>query len=290
MGQALEKPYYETFQEINELGIQLAYRTAPGGYHPLHWHEEIELLYQLNGGAEVQIEGRKYHVANKHLVVIDSRQVHSTYTHSDTSLFLCVHISRKYMEKYMPDIDLYQIRCLPDEIRNEQFPEYLILCKQMEQLTRLYIEDATAFLMEAEGIIMQALALLIRHFSIRSASGNAHSGDHQTLSRIREVISYVDENFRSPISLQDIADQLGLGKEYFCRFFKKNMGMSFLQYVNEVRVSRIYQDLIRTGLPVSRLAEENGFTNQKLFNRTFKEIYGCTPSAVRKNKIKENTK
>ena len=104
----------------------------------------------------------------------------------------------------------------------------------------------------------------------------------QTLTRIREVITYVDENFRNPISLQDIADHMGLGKEYFCRFFKKNMEMSFLQYVNEVRVSHIYQDLIRTDTPISELAEENGFTNQKLFNRTFKKIYGCTPSAVRR--------
>lgn len=284
MGQPFFKPYYETFQEINELGIQLAYRTAPGGYHPLHWHEEIELLYQLNGAAEVQIEGRKYHVANKHLVVIDSRQVHSTYAHSDTSMFLCIHISRKYMEKYLPDIDLYQIQCIPDAVTDRQFPDYLILCRLMEQLTRLYIEDATAYLMESEGIIMQALALLIRHFSTRSASANAHSSDPQTLTRIRGVITYVDENFRNPVSLQDIADHLGLGKEYFCRFFKKNMGMSFLQYVNEVRVSHIYQDLIRTDKPVSQLAEENGFTNQKLFNRTFKKIYGCTPSAVRKTK------
>ena len=65
MKQTSGNPYYETFHQINELGVQLAYHTTPGGYHPLHWHEEIELLYQLNGEADVQIEGRKYHIANK---------------------------------------------------------------------------------------------------------------------------------------------------------------------------------------------------------------------------------
>lgn len=63
------------------------------------------------------------------------------------------------------------------------------------------------------------------------------------------------------------------------------MGMSFLQYVNEVRISHIYQDLIRTDTPVGELADQNGFSNQKLFNRTFKEIYGCTPSSVRINNL-----
>ena len=57
--------------------------------------------------------------------------------------------------------------------------------------------------------------------------------------------------------------------------------MSFLQYVNKVRVSHIYQDLIRTDIPVGELADQNGFSNQKLFNRTFKEIYGCTPREAR---------
>ena len=58
--------------------------------------------------------------------------------------------------------------------------------------------------------------------------------------------------------------------------------MSFLQYVNEVRVTHIYQDLIHTDTPISELMEQTGFTSQKLFNRTFREIYGCTPSQVRK--------
>ena len=279
----MEHPYYETFQEINELGIQLAYYTTPGGYHPLHWHEEIELLYPLNGESTIQIEGQKYQISNKHLTVIDSRQVHSTYTYSDTSMFICIHISRKYMEKYLPDLDMYQIHCIPDKITDEQFPEYLSVCKQMEQLTRLYIEDVSAYLMEAEGIILQILAHLIRFFSVRVVS-NDNSADKLTLKRIRNVITYVEDHFREPVSLHDIAGHLGLGKEYFCRFFKKNMGISFLQYVNEVRVSHIYQDLIRTDAPVSELAEKNGFSNQKLFNRTFKEIYGCTPSSVRKSK------
>lgn len=278
----METPYYETFQEINSLGSRLAYSTTPGGYHPLHWHDEIELLYQLNGEATIQIEGRRYQIPKKHLTVIDSRQVHSTYTYSDTSMFICIHISRQYMERYLPDIDLYKIHCIPDEISDKRFPEYRVICQMLENLTRLYIENASAFLMEAEGIILQILAHLIRHFSSCSVS-QITSANKLTLDRIRKIISYVEEHFREPVSLENISGYLGLTKEYFCRFFKKNMGMSFLRYVNEVRISHIYQDLIRTDTPVHEIAEQNGFQNQKLFNRTFKEIYGCTPSSVRKS-------
>ena len=61
------------------------------------------------------------------------------------------------------------------------------------------------------------------------------------------------------------------------------MGTSFLQYLNEVRITHIYQDLQNTDHPISEIMAANGFTNQKLFNKTFKNIYGCTPSSIRKS-------
>ena len=275
---------YETYRKVDTEGIYLSYSTAPGGYHPLHWHEEIELLYQLNGRSDIQIDGEKYQIQNKLLTVINSRQVHSIHTYSDTSMFICVHISKKLIEKYIPDIDLYRIYCIPDDIPDSQFPEYLSVCRQMEALLRLYITDKPAWQMESEGIILQVLAQLIRHFSRKSAPDEIglSSADRISFNRIRDVITYVEEHFREPISLQDIAGHLGLGREYFCRFFKKNMGMSFLRYLNEVRISHVYRDLEQTDAPIAEIAEKNGFLNQKLFNRTFREVYGCTPSAVRR--------
>ncbi len=275
---------YETYRKVDTEGIYLSYSTAPGGYHPLHWHEEIELLYQLNGRSDIQIDGEKYQIQNKLLTVIDSRQVHSIHTYSDTSMFICVHISKKLIEKYIPDIDLYRIYCIPDDIPDSQFPEYLSVCRQMEDLLRLYITDKLAWQMESEGIILQVLAQLIRHFSRKSAPDEIglSSADRTSFNRIRDVITYVEEHFREPISLQDIAGHLSLGREYFCRFFKKNMGMSFLRYLNEVRISHVYRDLEQTDAPIAEIAEKNGFHNQKLFNRTFREVYGCTPSAVRR--------
>ena len=60
------------------------------------------------------------------------------------------------------------------------------------------------------------------------------------------------------------------------------MNLSFLNYLNEVRLAHVYHDLQTSDLPISEIMLQNGLTNQKLFNRTFKELYGCTPSEVRK--------
>ncbi len=275
-----ESPYYEKFNEPLTSGYRITYITTGGGYHPPHWHEELEILYHLNGDSDITIDGKTYHQKNKHMIVIDSRQVHSTYTHDRSSMFVCIHISKSYMEKYVPNLDLYEFHCTPEDINDNNFRDYFDTCMLLQNLTRTYMRDPVALSMETEGYVLLILARLIQHFAFLRTTVPTGT-DALTAERFRSIISYVHEHYKEPISLQDAADTLGLNKEYFCRFFKKYMGVSFLQYVNSVRAAHVYADLQNTDMTVSECMEADGFTNQKLFNRVFKNIYGCTPSSVK---------
>ncbi len=276
-----EVPYYETFHEPLDSGYNIEYVTAAGGYHPPHWHDELEILYHLNGDSDITIDGKKYHLEKKHMIVIDSRQVHSTYTRDWQSMFVCIHISKKYMEKFVPGLRQYHISCTPDMITDENFKEYYDICKILQNLTQAYIQDKVTVKIETASDVLMILTLLIQNFSQVYAPIANHQ-DALSEERIRDTIDYVAAHYKEPVVLQDIADVLGLNKEYFCRFFKKHMGMTYLQYVNEIRIAHAYRDLKMTDEPVSMVMENNGFTNQKLFNRLFKQVYGCTPSQVRK--------
>lgn len=196
-------------------------------------------------------------------------------------MFLCIHITKKMLESYLPNIDLYRINCFPETITDNQFTEYRQICQYLEYLTRIYMQGAPTYALEADGILLQLISHLLRSFSTITTL-QLSDMDQLSRDRIQTVITYVDEHFASPISLKDICDKLGLGKEYFCRFFKKNMNQSFLNYLNEVRLTHAYRDLQTTDLSISQIMEQNGLTNQKLFNKTFRELYGCTPSEVRK--------
>ncbi len=274
-------PTYEKIHELNEMGLNLAFRTRPGGYYPPHWHEVMEIIFPLNGDAVINIEGAEHPLYKRQATVVAPRQVHSTRCSSTVGMFLSVHISESMLEKYLPDIELYRIRCYADEVTDEQRPAYDEICEKLDEVIRLYIGNPAAADMESEGIILQVLALLIRHFSVKTADIPLNQVDALTRERLIELITWVDEHYSEPLSTIDAADLLGLSVEYFCRFFKKNMNTTFLQYVNEVRATHVYHDLTETDLSVADIAEQNGFTNQKLFNRVFKTIYGRTPSAVR---------
>ncbi|WP_418442929.1 AraC family transcriptional regulator, partial [Blautia sp.] len=55
------------------------------------------------------------------------------------------------------------------------------------------------------------------------------------------MLNYISENYKRPISLDEIAGVAYLQTGYFCRFFKKKMGVTFLEYQNEYRLSFIYK-------------------------------------------------
>ena len=278
----MDQSNYENIFETSILGISLAFCSTPGGYHPSHWHEEMEILYPLNGEAKITVENRTYKLPNKNATVVEACKIHSTFS-SKNAMLLRILISIERLQNYMPDIMLYQIQCIPQNISEEQFPQYYKVCELLAGLTRLYMYDAATFRLEAEGFILQATATLIRFFSIKETL-NSPKTDPLTVERIRSVIRYVEQHYNENITLYDVSSLLGISREYFCRIFKKNTGNSFQQYLNDFRLARIYSDLQTTSLPVSEIMEKNGLTCQKQFNQSFKRRYGCTPSSVRKSK------
>lgn len=277
----MNQGYYEVHKESSPLGIRILYQTIPGGFYPLHWHDELELLYSLNGDAELLMEGKSYHLPRKHLTVIESRQAHSNLVHGDAAMNICVHISKNKLKSYLPDIELYEIVCIPEQIQDEQFSAYYEICRMMAQLTKLYVMDAPGYNLESEGLVLQILSHLLRNFAVRREAIAPDPGQ-MSASRIYQVLSWVEEHYQEHVSLTDVSDIVCVSREYFCRLFKKNMGITFQQYLDEVRLNHVYQDLLNTDDPVLDIMENNGFTNQKRFHSSFKKLYGCTPSQVRK--------
>ena len=86
------------------------------------------------------------------------------------------------------------------------------------------------------------------------------------LERLAEITAYIEEHHREKITLEDIASNFYLSREYFQPiFFRQNSGVTFSRYVNQVRLMHIYHDLCSTGEGVMELAEKHGFANYKHF-------------------------
>lgn len=274
-----QKNTYEDVRLQPDVGFDIRFVTMNHN-SPFHWHRELEILYILNGHATVNMDGERYELNPLDAIVMDYAKIHEVIYELPQTMGICIHVSRQMLRRFLVDSELLAIQCTGQWLTQEQQPYYSELCSYLKELTVLYVNQNQTYQLKSTALILEILASLIEHFSepVTKSVSAAKSGN---MERLEQICDYVEHHYKEEITLQDAADELGLNKEYFCRFFKQNTGSSFIQYVNQVRINYIYQDLLHTEDSVQEIMERHGFFNQKLFYRMFKERYDSTPREVR---------
>ena len=84
------------------------------------------------------------------------------------------------------------------------------------------------------------------------------------------------------MTVKEIADRVEFSESHFMRYFKDNMGTSFVDYLREYRLTMAARLLVASDATILSIAEEVGFDNLSYFNRAFKKHYGVTPSQYRR--------
>ena len=100
---------------------------------------------------------------------------------------------------------------------------------------------------------------------------------------ISSVISYIQKNFRNDIKLRDVANHIYLSEKYFSGFFKKETGISFSDFLTNIRIENACHMLIHTNDSIEFIAHDSGFNSPNHFHYTFKKITGMTPGEFRAN-------
>ncbi len=270
------------FEKVNlepDVGFDIRFVTMKHN-SPFHWHRELEILYILNGHATVNMEGKEYHVNPLDAIVMDYSKVHEVIYELPQTMGICIHISRQLLYRYLPNPELIEIHCSGETLTKEQQDTYARLCEILKNLTVLYVNQKKTYQLRSTAFILEILAILLESFSA-SITKTVSENRIGNMERLEEICDFVEHHYQEEITLGEAAEEIGLNKEYFCRFFKQNTGTSFIRYVNEVRISHIYQDLLHSSEGILEITERHGFFNQKLFYRMFKEKYGCTPKQVR---------
>lgn len=241
--------------------IKIEYRTTQGQFTAAHFHKEIEMLYVLNGTAAFIVDGVRSQLVQGELIVIDSGQIHEAQCRN-ALMQIVIHVDPTYIRAMLdlPEGTSRIIRCSRADLVDEQLGSYLELCDCMKELVPYYIRQPLGYKIECEAIVEDILYRLLRDFSIPVRTDDLPSESKKN-ERIQEILSFMEEHHAEPLTLRDAADHFGLSREYFSRFFKKNVGMTYLDHLSRVRLSHIYHDLITTDEPIMGLLDKHGFTN-----------------------------
>lgn len=158
-------------------------------------------------------------------------------------------------------------------IRNSTERDYI----NHELSDRLYdnlnsINEATSF----EDISSLAMALID---TLTQNSGTSQYSGHSQL--IKSSLQYINQNYQDKLSLSIVAESLHTNPSYLSMLFKRNLGITFTEYLNQTRVSKSCSLLSTTNLSLSEISTKCGFEDQSYFSKVFKKEMGMSPKDYR---------
>ena len=249
-------------------------------YVATHWHKAIEIMYIFEGSVNVTINNRTITLLPGDVYLVDSIIPHSTMSIHGNAAIL-IQLPYSMLEKYIPNIDTlnFSFDChTTDPILRTKIFQLIDVIKQMQVIFNIQPDGG---ILRFNSLVFELLFQLYHNFA-RVMPEKLLRKKEQNFNRLDLVLKYTDEHYNEPITLSEISVIACFEESYFCHFFKKNMGITYFQYLNELRLSHIHHDLVSTDLPLKSLLETHGFTNYKLFRKMFYEEFHTTPNTYRK--------
>ena len=250
-------------------------------------HAELELLYVLEGAVNVQVEQKTTFLKAEDILVVNANKKHSI-KEVDNPLVMRLLFDYMMMCDYFQGQDVL-FWCNSSGSENERYKELRLMLKR---LLKHYVESENytqtfRFQADCYGILDHLTA----NFMVKAADLQGNEEGDRYEERLSQINNYINLNYDQPISMKELSEKLYLSNGYLSRFFKKNYGMSFANYLTNVRILHAVDELLYTDVPVTRVAYDCGFTSAALFNKVFKKTHGVTPTEFRRRaNIKEKDK
>jgi xylan 1,4-beta-xylosidase len=242
-----------------------------------HAHREIELIYMIKGNLQVKVNNKIFQMKSSDFVLVNSNEFHSFQSDED-NLFIVFHLN------------YFEISSLLGQ------KNILFVCNSIEhdqsanRELRVVIEDLLSVYMKVNDF-SQVEYLEKTYKFISTLRMNYLKNQNEMLlntlfkgqnDRLTEIIDYLQSNYREPLSLEEVASIHYLSIPYLSKYFKKQTGKTFSQYLNEIRLAHAVNELVNSDKPITRIALDNGFPNLASFNRVFNESYQIKPVEYRK--------
>lgn len=251
------------------------YDQAPGTEQ---FRQEIILLFILEGNIEVSVDKKISNLKSGDILVINANKRHTIRSGSNV-LYMLLLIDYGMVTEILQNNDV-MFWCDSSVSENERYNDLRVLIRRM---LNHYVENGkNSFNFGYLGDCFNILNNLAANFQIKVNAIVSMDESDRYDERLQQINNYIYTNYDQPISMKELSEKLYLSNGYLSRFFKKNYGMSFANYLTNVRIYHAADELLYTDSPITRIAYNNGFNSAALFNKAFKKAYGFTPSEFRK--------
>lgn len=251
---------------------------------PVHWHDELEIIYVKSGFLTVSISGESYIGKAGDAFVVSPGNLHLMGSQTGTVDYFTFLFPLKYISFRTDDM-------LDDKLLEPLNSGHLMICPRVkdtakelcEQLIEIYMAKTD----ESESKIaaqIKTKVILLQFILEMWEKGLVIENDTNGRNIVeKEMVSYIQQNFTGKISLKEFGEQFHLSEKYISRYFKEHFHITLSQYITYLRLEHAKQLLQDTDMPVTEVALQSGYQNVSYFIRSFKKAYAVSPLKYRKS-------
>lgn len=257
---------------------------------PLHWHNDMELICVKKGQGEISVdlvshqasEGDIFLVPPGHLHAIRQAEGHSMeYENIIFQLSLLMSSPTDFCSQQFFAPLLQGRSTLPARISTEH-PLHAPLAACLAEIDHYSSQGDALSTLAIKSRLFELFRLL---FSWQKQEPNPPFASlrPKSLDLVKTIMKYVENHYGERLTIETMASVSGFSQSHFMKFFKNTMGVSFIEYLNDYRLTMAARLLLASSDTIVAISAECGFENLSYFNRMFRRKYGVTPSEYRKN-------
>ena len=277
-------PYSFQHLPVHAQGCKLS--DYPGMEFVSHWHDDLEFVLVVQGSMRYYVNGKEHTLTSGCGMFVNSRQMHSGAAIGGAECkFLCV----VFHSSLLLAVPQMEENCVRPLCGNGNCPSMVLEPvdawgrEAIEQLTRLYAlcEDRKpGFELGLMGAVFALASLVFQNMN--GQGGEKDPDAAKRLDALREMVGFVQKNYRNRLTLKDIAAAGNVCRSSCCDIFRRMLHTSPVSYLTDYRIERSSELLNGTSQSIMEIALECGFGSASYFTELFHAKMGQTPSEYRK--------
>ena len=246
----------------------------------LHSHSDMELGIIWEGSMSVYVDQKRYDLKQGDIYLINRYQMHSFSSDNNQTVILAFQIHTDFYRIISRQLEYlrFQENIFQSGPLYEQLHSLLMSCAEY------YFSSDEFSEVKCSSLFLDAIYTLLKQVSSINVNDKSYSTVQNNTMRISRITDYIMEHHQEHISLDDIAALENITTYHASHFIKKMLGISFQEYLNNVRFDHALQLIHKTDLSILDICMESGISSSHYLNQAFLKTFGCTTKAYIANK------
>jgi YesN/AraC family two-component response regulator len=253
-----------------------------------HYHKELEMLVIQNGNLDVYIEDELIQLEKDGVALIGSSELHRDRSTGEERLDYIVFqfdLQNYFDQSTIPYLHYFAESGLSLSKLNYILQENLEAKQEIVGCIKDIFKESTnkenGYEIAVSILIKRILLTLLRN-DTRQVLSKKNPAE---FLRLKPVLDYIDQNLHTKIGVEEASKAVNISYYYFVKYFKKVLGISFMDYVNFKKIKKAEKILLTQDISVAQAGEAVGMPNMAHFYKTFKKFNHCSPHEFRKKML-----